>query len=408
MIFLSVALAAEPVEPPPATREIAATIAATRGHPFELVPFLSLSQEESVAYYRRLLSQALPPSEIRRLGLGMEVLDLLPEEEGYVDATLALVEGGLFGFYDTIDRVFVIVQRPDGVEIEDLVLGHELVHVMQDQAFDLSLIRASGLDNGDVVAAMQCLVEGDATYTELLASRGEGAQSADLRELVPGIWPDSPSPSDTGGIPLALIEQTLFNYTVGARFVQAVRGRGWDNIDRLYASPPLSTEQILHPEKLAGSTEDRPVAVSLSGEALAAIASGYTPVVSDSIGEIGLLTMFRAWGLTERAAALADGWDGDRMVILENKEGEWLLVWRTVWDTDADAIVFEEALKERWGRESGCRTERRDRSVVVLRQANEPQGALVEAAFQAKVKEARRVQDLVARGSLKRAREESD
>ena len=62
-------------------------------------------------------------------------------------------------------------------------------------------------------------------------------------------------------------EGLVFPYTDGLVFAQAVKKRGgsWASIDAAYASPPLSTEQILHPERY-GPDGDWPTHLPASAE----------------------------------------------------------------------------------------------------------------------------------------------
>ena len=57
--------------------------------------------------------------------------------------------------------------------------------------------------------------------------------------------------------PQSLMEMGVFSGVGGFAFMQFyLKWNGWEAADRLYSNLPLSTEQIMHPEKYAGSRAD--------------------------------------------------------------------------------------------------------------------------------------------------------
>jgi hypothetical protein len=108
-----------------------------------------------------------------------------------------------------------------------------------------------------------------------------------------------------------------------------VRSGGWDAVKSAWTRPPESTEQVLHPEKFAAHESPRPVEPP------------YKPsgrLVNDGVlGEVLTRTL-----LGEGSDAAAAGWGGDRYQVWD-VSGKTLLVWRSVWDSSADAREFQEA-----------------------------------------------------------------
>src|SRR5262249_19577542 len=111
--------------------------------------------------------------------------------------------------------------------------------------------------------------------------------------------------------------------------------RGWAAIDEAYRNPPLSTEQILHPEKYA-SKPDLPTVIDLGqlkpGE-------GWKEVGRNVLGEMQLLVMLRKFG----GKAVAAGWDGDRYAVFEGPRKRLGLAWLSTWDSEDDAREFAQA-----------------------------------------------------------------
>jgi hypothetical protein len=97
-------------------------------------------------------------------------------------------------------------------------------------------------------------------------------------------------------------------------------------------------EQVLHPEKYLDRV-DEPVEVALPevGQAEASF--------EGTLGEFLIRVLLRASPEGEAAVGAAAGWGGDRYAVLENGSGWYRLVWRSVWDSEADAREFRDVLK---------------------------------------------------------------
>jgi hypothetical protein len=117
------------------------------------------------------------------------------------------------------------------------------------------------------------------------------------------------------------------------------RAGGFALVDRLYHTPPVSTAQILHPQKYI----DGIVPLSYAEPKMPA---GHRPVDSGRLGELQLSVMLSRCLPRPQAADAAAGWAGDRYAIGVNASGSALLLWRTSWETEQDAAAFERALLE--------------------------------------------------------------
>ena len=85
-------------------------------------------------------------------------------------------------------------------------------------------------------------------------------------------------------LPGVIFHGMLDPYLKGPLFIHRVHQHGgWDAVDTLFRTPPRSSEQVLHPEKLWGETADEPTAVeipSLDG----VLPSGWTRIHEDVLG----------------------------------------------------------------------------------------------------------------------------
>jgi hypothetical protein len=104
---------------------------------------------------------------------------------------------------------------------------------------------------------------------------------------------------------------------------------------------PLSTEQILHPDKY--DSGEAPIAVELPKVA-AALGAGWSEAIQDTFGEFQTRTWLREAGVRGAdATEAAAGWGGDRLAVLNGPDDAWAVVMKTEWDTAADAGEFEAA-----------------------------------------------------------------
>jgi hypothetical protein len=158
----------------------------------------------------------------------------------------------------------------------------------------------------------------------------------------------------TGGLPPFITAQLVFPYQRGLAFVQRlvqVGGGKWTLVDAAHRShPPVSTEQILHPDKYLRFEQPERVQLDL-GKVLGA---GWTRSVAGVIGEWETGELLAAGG--GGAAVAAAGWGGDRYELWQRSADDGCgppcperdaLVVRWRWDTPKDLREFETALR-RW------------------------------------------------------------
>jgi hypothetical protein len=140
------------------------------------------------------------------------------------------------------------------------------------------------------------------------------------------------------GMPLIVSDRVRFQYFAGLRFVsRALRNGGWSAVNRLYHSPPLSTEQILHPEKYF-EAPDPPARIELKNLSRL-FPSPWREIENDTLGELSVQCLFSQFLGPTYAAAVASGWGGDRFVAYQGRN-EVALIWASTWDSAQDADEF--------------------------------------------------------------------
>jgi hypothetical protein len=267
---------------------------------------------------------------------------LLVGENDTVNATFEQLYGGnVLGYYSPSKDRIVVVSDSGETVIDRGTLAHELVHALQDQHFGFA--STTTLD-GRLAAAG--VTEGDPTLvTAMYQSRCRS-----------GNWSCVSTPSRSGG-------GSQFNYGVyltiyqpyseGPTFVDGLyRSGGWDAVDAAYENRPVSTEQIIHPERYP---DERPVEVTVPNRS----ADNWHRIENDptaqTVGEGALFAMFWANGYVSDdqlrsddspysslnySAPETDGWAGDALVPYESDAGEYGYVFRIQWDTAEDARQF--------------------------------------------------------------------
>lgn len=277
-----------------------------------------------------------------RFGLVPDTLDLEP-----LLSRLLLEQ--VAGFYDPAsDTLFVVEGISD--ELVDGVLVHEMVHALQDQYVDLdSLVEATRRHN-DRGMAVQAAVEGHATFVmyEWMLGQMTGG-SVDLSRM-PRLSEslDSEALASAGvempelqQAPAVIREQLLFPYVSGLDFIQ-VRWAGSDGrVPPLGDALPVTTEQVLHPERWGAPEVAAPAPLEFVAAASGAWTEGYT----DGLGEVDTRILLREFlADRDRADGAAAGWDGDVYRLLDGPDGE-VLVWVSRWDTESEATEFARAME---------------------------------------------------------------
>ena len=252
----------------------------------------------------------------------------------------------------------------------DGVLAHELCHGLQDQHFDLDQFLRAQINtlNSDEILARRAVGEGEATYIqtiwtlknligqmpeqELLQRVIDTQMQLDIQTLreemkkVALLQDDSQAVIETiDTLPGFMILQQAAAYVFGLNFVHHIQKQGWEKVDRLYANPPVSTEQILHPSKwLSGETPDRLTWPPFQGEA---IFDNWDLLDEDTLGELTWRIIFSEFDMKVRGESAADGWNGGRYAVFRSQDGQALLfLLYTSWDTEDDADEFAETYRE--------------------------------------------------------------
>lgn len=292
---------------------------------------------------REELEAAFPEAVIDDYRDAYAAMGLLPVGFDLLEVLLELQQDQLVGFYSARREVlYVLRDLPPGGFTPTTVVVHELVHALQHQHHPLPVSVLQGLmHNDDVVAALGAAIEGDASFTMLGLDSAEHLPSRDLdgaAELRDAMLVDVEHPTGLlASVPRLLRLSLIFPYAYGTvvaahRYADA----GNAGLDALVQDAPLSTLRVLDPNG-EGPVEF----LRLPLEALAGALEARGCEVGDHnvAGALGLRVLFEDHGSEVDAAAVADGWAGDRFAHL-HCGSVWELVWVTRWKDEELAGTF--------------------------------------------------------------------
>jgi hypothetical protein len=269
---------------------------------------------------------------------------MLPEGTDLASLAVSFTAVTAGATYSPLDKQVLLVSERGGPRDTGL-LTHEFVHALQDQHFDLLRMMLARPFSFDREEAAFALVEGDAVSVERRVMRGEAWARKPLEEVARE--EDERFSSYRKGIgaffPPLLTETFIFRYRDGLRFVETLRrARPAADLNEVFRRPPVSSEQVLHPEKYLAGETPREVEADVEGFA----DEGWRLTATTPLGEIGARGLLMAGVAVEEAKRAAAGWGGDRSFVFERDGRAPLFVWKTVWDTPRDAQEFFRAYNE--------------------------------------------------------------
>ena len=142
-------------------------------------------------------------------------------------------------------------------------------------------------------------------------------------------------------LPAMLREQLVFPYRDGAQFVQwAYAAKGWAGVNALFADPPLSSAQILHPERYyvrrAAALQIIPFGLFRQMKESA--------VTEETLGEFLIQVLLASSHARKEAALIASSWTGDYLSAYPDGEN-LITAWLSVWSGEGDAQRFYRAFQ---------------------------------------------------------------
>jgi len=321
-------------------------------------------------YLDEAIEKQMPENRLKYYGKIVKKLGLYRGDEikDYTSMTKAIMQSQVAAYYDPESEAFYVVTQDLSEQMLGGLYAHELYHGLQDQHYNLDeyiLSQAGGELNDDELLARQAVVEGEATYIMTLWSMQQMLGMIPDREILKmsvylqaemntemmleilksGAVSEFQQTEMTNvvktieEIPAFIIETLMGAYQKGMRFVFDIQNYGWEKVSQLYADAPVSTEQILYPEKwLNGEKPFKYEWPSFNNEA---VFRDWEVIDVNTIGEIQWRVIFSEYEMGYVAKEASAGWDGDVYAILKKKNSDdLLLLLYTSWDTNEDANEF--------------------------------------------------------------------
>jgi hypothetical protein len=338
---------------PAALRVIEDQVATLRGlRPQHDVSLQLLDEAGLHDYLRQAFDRDYLPSERESDQKLLVTLGLLKPNEDLVQIQFDLLQAQVIGVYDPDDKKMFVVGSSTFGPAERITFAHEFNHALQDQYYDLNALAPKHPVSNDRSLAAHAVVEGDAVLLQTLWATAN-LTPEELIELARSGGDDDA----LARVPLVVRTELLFPYTDGFSFVRkAYRdgGNSYAAIDAALRNPPVSTAEILHPDKYAAGW--RPVDVELPDVA-GTLGAEWRTVGAGVLGELDTRVLLEQYGERTEADRIAAAWSGDRWLLLE-KDGRSALVLRSTWESEAAASSFFSAYKRGLrARFSAARTE---------------------------------------------------
>lgn len=328
-------------------------LARVRGVPVPGHPTIVIrSKEETRKLLVAGLDRGLPPEWWESEEKALRKFALIPPDLRVKETLADLLSEMIVAYFD-FERQELVLQRPPSSTEDEMILIHELVHLLQSSLFDAKAFLTLGPGRGDEALARRAVLEGEAQALMLdflLASKGQDiTKLPNLAALGRASLP--PMPPGAQAIPRALRDQLLFPYIYGLEFVRQFRLRQpWTDFSRIYHDPPRATAQILYPDRYFLFRRDPPP-VRLP-DFSRVLGDGWRLIKDDDLGALGMIMVLQVFLDESRARRVAETWDGDRYQIYQDRAGRLALIlfstWRIPWKAIDFATTYEELLKKKY------------------------------------------------------------
>ncbi|MFT4539926.1 MAG: hypothetical protein ACI841_004423 [Planctomycetota bacterium] len=338
--------------------EIAGQIEELVGHSFpEAVALEVVDRSTFVDRMRSEQERIVPSNEVHLRAQVAKLLGMLPGGYDLSELLDAIRSDARGGFYETATGSMIMLRGVAG-PVARVVMASEFARAMTQQLFDASDSKEAPT-NADRRLARKAVLTGNSLS-------------------VFGRWMERHLP------PLAPLDYLLFDLQIGNaayddappyiwRPAEGLWRRGESflrrtnvveprpsamreaDIARVLSNPPRSTEQLLHPVKYwKDARRDEPRDLSWH---VGVLSDGWSVISRDTLGEmyLGIMTLAPEDRTLRGEASMlellstryttdaADGWDGDRYLLLEKEQAQ-LVSLVTVWDSPAEAREFQDAV----------------------------------------------------------------
>ncbi len=344
------------------TDDIARQVEEYRGLTFKR-PFMRrlIHRDQVKDFLRRDMEREMPEEEMDKMVRVMSEFGLLRRDADIMEMFEGFMEAGAAAFYKPNTGTFYLIEGKNDRGDRPIVF-HELIHALEDQHFDLTTMQKTFEQDSDGGMGVKGLVEGSA---ERMTNRYTEANPDDLKAMMAAQMNPEMMQRQMQMMqevpPFLIAAMGLYPYKNGAIYLNSIGLETSEALDVVFHDPPVSTEQVLHPEKYGVDYPHRVAAPDLE----AALGDGWEVLDDDSMGELfcGLLLSTNRFdpnlksnlpvfmsvmdmrtqgiGFKGQIKKAVEGWDGDRYTAAVHDDGESVCIaWTSVWDSADDAAEF--------------------------------------------------------------------
>jgi len=297
----------------------------------------------------------------------MEAFGLIPK--GFpIDSFMEdVLTDQIAGLYDPKAKEFYIA---DWIPVDEQkeVMAHELTHALEDQSFHIDPWIKAARPNDDGELARDSVSEGSAMAAMVDYDLEDMHRSVrDLPDVSALIQASAVGEMDKdpklSKAPIYIRDSLIFPYLAGVTFTQQFLKAhdGWQDLHLIFEHPPVSTQQIMHPEKYLADVQ--PVAIKLPD--WKAVAPADWKLLEENVmGEFGVEELLKQFLGEDAAKLTSPGWTGDRYAVFEDSKDKTLpIVFVLDTDSEEDAARF-------FGQYSSALEMKYQTRTHLLRQAN--------------------------------------
>ncbi len=296
------------------------------------------TRDEIKKYIENIFNNEYPDDLVRKESLFLYFMGFTDKIYNIKELRKKIILSNIAGFYNEKTKELYALDEYKNIDMmNSLVIIHELRHAIQDQYFCLEKIFKDISDFDDRKLASLSAVEGDATFIMLryMDMPVELIDSAFSSETLLSFTPMS-NRNVLFSVPPILRYQMIMPYSEGLKFTNYIyKRKGWKRINKVLLNPPVSSEQILHPEKYF--KKELPVKVNIN------LQINDIPLLHEGvIGEYYLNVLLSK---DDRIEDYAIGWNGDKHKLYFN-DNDYLLLWKSYWDNEKSANNFYRFFKK--------------------------------------------------------------
>ncbi len=287
------------------------------------------------------MNEFYPEDKFHNMENALKTIGFLEKDVNLRNILINVYREQVAAFYDYKEKeLFTVSGSFFTKNIKDLFLAHEIVHAIQDQHFNLSKMGMENLENDDHVQAVTALIEGDATFC-MDKYYLNHVNHEILLDILSGLF-FAMQQAELDKAPPYIRESMLFPYIEGLYFVSKLYDpESKIKMNQVFLDPPVSTEQIIHFEKYAVN-RDEPDYPQIQDNDNIFSDLNLKPIYKNVMGELNIRILLKLLLPKEEAVKAAEGWDGDSVIVFENKgkpeKRGYISISR--WDTREDAVEF--------------------------------------------------------------------